>query len=119
MIDKEYARYVLMVNGEIFYDTNDRDDALSQAHIAVGEKIGEWHRRDLPIKVTPEIAEELDVQLFLIIKDYEVPLPLQSWFDEYHQEMKDYKASEEEREWKQFLELREKFKDRIAEEKAL
>jgi len=108
-------RYVVFVGGEIEHDTESRDDAMSYAHGRVEQDISDFYKHGLPLKVTKEIETRVDVYVAKITQEAVIELPLQSWFDDYYNEVKQYEAEEEKREWKRYLELREKFKDRIAE----
>lgn len=114
MAREENVRYIVFVNGEIEMDTNDRDEAMQHAHLRVDEKIGDHHRHDLPVKVTPQIVREMDVRVSRVRESDCLELPLQLWFDDYYNEQRQCEVEEENREWRRYLELCEKFRDRIA-----
>jgi hypothetical protein len=104
-------KYVVVWNGEITTEMFDLESALCEAHSFVDQYISDFLRYDLPMKITPEEARRFDVKVFEL-KD-EIELPLQEWVDQYYEDIKEWKEKAEEREYKQFLELYEKFKNRI------
>jgi ribosomal protein L33 len=107
--------YVLFQYGEVSYWTHDRESALREAKLSVDQYICDHLRHNLPLKATDEIVRRLDVQLFRLTADDLVTLPCQEWFDEYYTSTKNWEKTEEEREYKRFLELYEKYKDRLPE----
>lgn len=116
MLRERRPMYGLIVHGEWDCLDENLEVIMDRAKQWVEEKINNFHRHDLPIKVTPEVAWELDVYAYKLTSENEVELPLQAWFDEYYADMKQGEVDDEEREWKRYLELAEKFRDRIAKE---
>lgn len=110
--ENRQTMYALIVDGEIEYIGHEKDVALKAAHSAVDQKISDHHRHRLPVHIDSTAAYELDVYVYEMNNDNRLDLPFQQWFDDYYAEMKEYDREQEEREWKHYLELREKFKDR-------
>jgi hypothetical protein len=115
MFEGRKPMYALVVNGEWDVLDENESEILSRAKTWVMEKIGDRYRHAIPLRVTPEIAHDMDTYVYKLADVNRVELPLQAWFDEYHAEVEQCKVEGEEREWKRYLELREKFKDRPVE----
>lgn len=118
MSEERKPMYALIVNGEWESLDEDRESMVDRAKMWVMEKIGDHYRHGLPLKVTKEIARDVDTYIYKLTNENLVELPLQAWFDEYHSDSEQSDIDEEMREWERYLELAEKFKDRIAKERA-
>lgn len=110
--------YGLIIGGEWESLDEDIGEIMGRAKLWVMERIDDFHRHALPLKVTPEVEREMDVYIYRLADENRAKIPLQEWFDEYYREMQQSIADDEEREWRRYLELAEKFKGRIAKEKA-
>lgn len=115
--------WVLVTHGEVAYETWQKDskEILTEARLAVDQHICDHLRHDLPFQVTEQTAREFDVRAFSLPREGQgVPerlvLPYQQWVDEYYQRgLQDDKDSEE-RQYKYYLELREKHEPRRVKE---
>jgi len=107
--------YVIVYAGELESAQvwENREIALSEAQCIVNQYICDFLRHNLPMKITPEEARRFDVKVYEIKEEME--LPFQKWVDEYYDEMRMQEIKDEERDYKRFLELYERFKDRIPE----
>lgn len=116
MSEARKPMYGLIIGGE--WDALDEniDEIMERAKMWTMERINDFHRHALPLQVNPTIAREMDVYVYRLADENRVEIPLQAWFDKYYQEMKQDEIDDKEREWKCYLELAEKFKERIAKE---
>ncbi len=116
MSDERNPLYGLIIGGEWESLDEKLSEVMDRAKMWTMERIGDHYRHALPLKVTPEIAREMDIYIYKITSENRVELPFQQWFDEYHAEVEQGAVDDEECEWKRYLELAENFKDRIAKE---
>jgi len=106
-------RYLVIVGGEIYEDTESKKDAFMFAHNYVDQHITDFLKHDLPIKINEDMIRKIDVYVAKISNEDLVELPYQQWADEYYKDLKEDEKYMEEQEYKWFLELYEKFKDRL------
>ena len=110
---KDTVWYLVLLNGEVEHFGHDKAEALNFARMAVDQKISAHHRHNLPVQVDSVVARELDVYVYEMHDATRLKLPFQQWFDDHYAETRAIKHQEEEREWNRYLELREKFAERI------
>jgi len=104
--------YILESGGEIWpnFVMENIDQALEEAKNCVDQYICDFQRHNLP-KNTKDEDFDPDVRVYYVSKKNELELPLQEWTDEYYQRQKEYVEKDKRREYKRYLELKEKYEN--------
>ena len=105
--ETKYA--VVFFGGETIYFVNTIKEAMDEAQLHVNEMIGNHHRRELPMKVSPELARDLNIHIFALNRRSVVDMPVQMWFDLYYKEQQDYERETTLRPYETYLELKARF----------
>jgi len=92
--------------------------AFAIARECVDQAITDHWKHKLPMQVTPEIARAFDVRVYRCDHQSSVELPFQKWVDENYRHRQEWANGEDEREYKRYLELREKYEGRFQKEAA-
>jgi hypothetical protein len=108
--------FVVVQFGEVHSWTSSEQSALKSARECVEQQIVDHWRHKLPVKVTEDIARDLDVRLYRLDSRSELTLPIQQWFDENYKQRQESARDDEEREYRRFLELRAKHEERFQRE---
>lgn len=109
--------YVLTNYGEVVFWTTVKDDAEFEFRNMIDEKICNFYRNQLPIKVTTEIRERFgDMTIHEIDTDRSGKMlvsELQEHFDRFYREQQEQKQLDKENEWKRAQELYIKYRTRL------
>lgn len=105
------ATYIMLTLGENAWVCHDEETALGECQEHVFQNINDFHRHNLPLTVTPEVARGFDLRLIKLTDEgvEEVKLPFQEWADQYVVELERYRQEDEDREYKRYLELKAKY----------
>jgi len=103
--------FVLVSHGEVVYETTERKDALGEAQSAVCQHLSDFRRHDGPFQVTSDDILAFDIKLFELGAAGQVTLPYQKWADNFYWDLEEGEKEEERREYKRYLELREKYEE--------
>lgn len=109
-------RYVMCCYGEVIQG-NSLEVLMAEARNHVHQYICDFLRPLMPLKVTEEVVHRFDVEVHQLDDNSKVSLPFQQWADDYYIDSKRWKKDEEEREYERFVELYEKYKDRLPKDK--
>ena len=111
--------FVLVIGGEASFVSGQKADVLHEARDAVVQYIADHRRQDLPIQLTEEDLRWMDIEVHeLNGSTSQMALPYQEWVDDMWREWEQDRLEEPEREYKHFLELREKWEERFQLERA-
>jgi len=116
--ENDRVLYVLLYSGEVTLVSPDREHTIDEANFSVNERIGDHWRHDLPLEATEKLCREIDVEVHTLNAESRMELPFQEWVDTYYREMKENEGKQEERDYKRYLELHERFKARRRAEKS-
>jgi len=106
--------YIIESCGEVLEGIFDYGDMMHEVKMLAWQYICDFMRHELPKKLTADDIRRFDIKVYEVNRE-QITLPFQAFVDEYYDDMREQKRLDEEREYKRFLELYEKYKDRIPE----
>lgn len=106
---------VYIFGGEEAYFVADKEKTMMEVYDYVSYHICDFLRDQLPLKVTDDIIRDMDIKIFEVVSEKEVEIPFQKFVDEYYDNIKYDEKRQEETEYKNFLKLYKKYKDRLPE----
>jgi hypothetical protein len=108
-----HARFVMFTFGEFAFSSEDEETILTEAQMHCNQYICDfWRNCELPKKLTDEDKASLDVHVFDLQEMKKLDLPFQDWVDDWYADKREAERDEEQREYKRYLELREKWEPR-------
>lgn len=121
MSDKNFKRidplFVLVVGGDATFTSCNKDVVIEGAREEVMQNISDHRRHNLPLKLTEKDIRWIDVEVHELSGDKsQLDIPYQTWVDEMWREWQESDREDEDREYLQFKELREKWEERFQSE---
>lgn len=102
-------RYIVSTcDGDEVFVAETKQDAFKAAELEVQQQLCDHFRHQLPLKITPEIAERFGVEIFPAATK-PMALPLQKWVDEYYADLQKREKDLRLKDLKRFLSLWEQF----------
>jgi hypothetical protein len=102
----------MFTHGEFAVSSDDEETIMAEAEMHCNQYICDFWRHDLPKKLNAEDKASLDVHVFDLQEMRKLDLPFQEWVDEWYADKREADREEEQREYKRYLELREKWEPR-------
>ena len=112
----EAEMWIVVQFGELWAHAFSEQGALDAARESVDQAITDHWKHKLPLQVTEEIARSFDVRVYRCDASCQVALPFQKWVDENYKHRQEVDEFEKDREYRRFLELREKYEERLQKE---
>lgn len=107
-----HPRFVMFTYGEFAFSSDDEETILTEAQMHCNQVIADHWRHELPKKLSESDKSDFDVHVFDLVDVRKLDLPFQEWVDEMYNEMREHLAEDSQREYKRYLELREKWESR-------